>query len=150
VRQFAAGFLSCLALIAAVGVFGKARSCDWWVASVASHHYGDGSDKDYEQRNLGIGCEIEISAKTRAVAGVYRNSLRIDSTYVGFVHTPWKFGLVRLGAAAILVSGYQVEPVKAIFPVASIEGRHFGANFLIVPPTSSNVGAIGLQLKARF
>jgi hypothetical protein len=150
VRQFAAGFVSCLALIVAIGAFGKAMSCDWWVASIASHHYGPGSSKNYEQRNYGLGCERQISEKVRLVGGFYRNSLRIDSTYVGAVWTPWRLGPVRLGTAAILVSGYEVEPIKAVFPVASIEGRHAGVNLLLVPPTSSNVGAIGLQLKARF
>lgn len=148
--KFAAGFLSCLLLIAAVGVFGKAASCEWWVVSVASHHYGPGSHKDYEQRNWGLGCEHGVAKDVRFVAGVYRNSIRIDSQYVGFSWSPLRWGPVALGTVAAMVSGYEREPVKAIFPVVSIEGRHLGANVLVVPPTNANVGAIGLQAKFRW
>jgi hypothetical protein len=150
VRNFLAGFASCILLIVAVGALGKAFSCDWLVASVASHHYGKGSDKDYEQRNWGLGCEHRLTKNLDFVAGFYRNSVRIDSTYVGVVYAPLRFEMLRFGLATILVSGYEREPIKAAFPVASIEGRRMGANLLLVPQTSSNVGAIGLQLKVRF
>jgi hypothetical protein len=150
VRSFAAGFISCLAMIVAVGVFSKAVSCDWLVASVASHHYGPGSGKDYEQRNYGLGCEHRIRENLDFVAGFYRNSIRIDSTYVGVMWTAYRAGMFRLGTAATLVSGYQKEPVKALIPVVSVEGRTLGANLLIVPPTNANVGALGLQVKLRF
>lgn len=126
------------------------QACDWWVASVASHHYGPGSHKDYEQRNWGLGCEVKIKENWDFVAGFYRNSLRIDSTYVGVVWSPWSLGPFKFGTAATLVSGYEKEPVKALIPVVSVEGRNLGANVLIVPPTKANVGALGLQLKWRF
>jgi hypothetical protein len=150
VKQFVAGFLSCALLIVAVGMLGKAISCDWWVASVASHHYGPGSGRDYEQRNYGLGCERQLTPSTNFVAGFYRNSLRIDSTYVGVAWTPLRYGMVGLGMVGTLVSGYEREPVKAAFPFVSIEGRYLGANVLIVPPTKANVGAIGLQAKVRW
>lgn len=149
-RLFAAGFASCLLMIAAVGVLAKAFACDWWVASIASHHFGPGSDRDYEQKNYGLGCERQLTERTNLVAGFYRNSLRIDSTYVGVAWTPLRYGSVGLGTVAALVSGYEREPVKAVFPVVSIEGRHLGANLLFVPPTKTNVGALGLQVKFRF
>jgi hypothetical protein len=129
---------------------GSVQACDWWVASVASHHYGPGSHKDYEQRNWGLGCEVKLTKTVDFVAGFYRNSIRIDSEYVGFVWAPLTYGAFRFGTAATLVSGYEKEPVKALIPVVALEGRHLGANLLIVPPTKANTGAIGLQLKVRF
>jgi hypothetical protein len=150
VCKFIAGFLSCALLIVAVGLGAKAFSCDWLVASVASHHYGPGSDKNYEQRNWGLGCEHRLTKNLDFVAGFYRNSVRIDSTYVGVAYAPIRYEMLRLGMVAILVSGYEREPIKAAFPVVSVEGQRLGANLLLVPRTSSNVGAIGLQLKVRF
>jgi hypothetical protein len=124
----------------------------WIVGTVASWHYS--SDKEYEQQNWGAGIEQSLFGNVRAVGGMYRNSNRRDSLYVGLAWSPLHYGNLRLGTAALLVSGYETakdpELVKAIFPVISWEGEKFGINIPVIPSTSKNAGAIGLQIKVRF
>ena len=153
-RNFAAGFLSCLLLIVAVGVFGKLLAGEtWFVGTVASYHTSGDRDK-YEQQNWGLGIEQRLTDSFGIVGGVYRNSHRRDSLYFGAAWAPLKLGFVRLGAAAMLVGGYETkendELLKAVFPVVSIEHNGFGINIPIVPPTKYNAGVIGLQVKWRF
>jgi hypothetical protein len=124
----------------------------WFVGTLASYHYtGSG---DYEQRNWGFGIEQRLTDSFAVAGGVYRNSHRRDSLYFGAAWAPLKFGLVSLGIAALLVGGYETveepELVKAIFPVVSIDYHGLGLNIPIVPPTNSNAGAIGLQVKWRW
>lgn len=152
--RFAAGFLSCLLLIAAVGALGRLRAGETWiVGTVASYHTSGDRDK-YEQQNWGLGIEQRMTEAFGIVGGVYRNSHRRDSLYFGMAWAPLKLGFVRLGAAAMLVGGYESkdndELLKAVFPVVSIEYHGFGVNIPIVPKTKYNEGVIGLQLKMRF
>lgn len=136
-------------VLVAIGAFGKLFAGETWiVATVASYHYN--ADKDYEQQNYGLGTEHVLSENWRFASGFYRNSNRIDSTYAFLAWTPLRYGMLRLGLAGGLVSGYEKEPLKVAFPVLAIEGKHLGANITLVPQTKSNAGAIGLQLKVRF
>jgi outer membrane scaffolding protein for murein synthesis (MipA/OmpV family) len=128
----------------------------WIVGTVASYHYS--GDKNYEQQNFGIGVEHSLSGSVRSAAGYYRNSNRRDSLYVGLAWSPLQYGIaegkLKLGFAALLVSGYETvkdqDLVKAAFPVVSWEGKRFGINIPVIPATNKNAGAIGLQLKVRW
>ncbi len=128
----------------------------WIVGSIASFHYS--SDKEYEQQNYGLGFEHGLTSSIRTTGGYYRNSNRRDSLYVGLAWAPLQYGIaegkLRLGLAALLVSGYETvkdqDLVKAVFPVVSWEGKRFGVNVPVIPATNKNAGAIGLQLKVRW
>jgi hypothetical protein len=137
-----------------VALEARADDCRWVSATLASKHLGASSSKHYNERNYGLGGEnclgTVLGVPLRGAAGFFRNSNRIDSLYVGGSATLVKVGPASAGFAAMLVSGYEVEPVKAVFPVVAIEGEKLGANFSYFPRTKSNGAALGMQLKWRF
>ena len=150
--------LIAIAALLAAALIIEARAddrCSWIAATVASKHLSESkSGKDYNERNYGFGGENCLGdvfgIPVRGVAGFFRNSNRIDSLYVGFSAALVQVGPVSAGLAAVLVSGYEVEPIKAPFPVLAIEGEKLGANISYFPRTNKNVAALGLQLKWRF
>jgi hypothetical protein len=149
--------LAIVAMLAA-GLIIEARAddrCNWVAATFASKHLSESkSGKDYNERNYGLGGENCLGTlagvPVRGVAGFFRNSNRIDSLYVGFSATLVKFGPVSAGIAAVLVSGYEVEPLKAPFPVVAIEGEKLGANISFFPKSRDTGAALGFQIKWRF
>jgi hypothetical protein len=132
----------------------RAADCRWVVATVASKHFGEKPGANYNESNWGLGgehCLGEVlGMELRGVAGFYRNSYRIDSLYVGGSATMLRAGPLGAGIAAALVSGYQAEPIPAVFPVLALEADTFGANLSYFPGTKTNTAALGLQLKWRF
>lgn len=150
--------LLAIAAMLAAALLVEARAedrCTWLAVTVASKHLSASkSGKDYNEANWGAGGEnclgTFLGMPIRGAAGFFRNSNRIDSLYVGGSATLVELGPVKLGVALMLVSGYEVEPVKAPFPVVAIEGRKLGANLSFFPKTKDNGAAIGAQIKWRF
>lgn len=150
--------LLAVAAMLAAALLVEARAddrCTWIAATVASKHLSASkSGKDYNERNYGLGGEnclgTFLGMPIRGAAGFFRNSNRIDSLYVGGSATLVELGAVKLGVALMLVSGYEVEPVKAPFPVMAVEGRKFGANLSFFPKTKDNGAALGFQVKYRW
>lgn len=132
----------------------RAEDCRWIAATVASKHFGEKPGKHYNEANWGLGEEnclgTVLGMELRGVAGVYRNSNRIDSLYVGGSAALLRAGPFSAGVAALLVSGYEVEPIKAVFPVMAVEGARLGLNVSYFPPAGKNVAAIGFQVKWRW
>ena len=148
--KFLAGFLSCALLIVAVGLLSSSRAADWGVVTLHSHHFDNDKPKDYEQSNWGPGWEHDFSERWKAAVGMYRNSNRINSTYLTAVYSPLKYGPFKLGTAFGIVTGYSIEPQPAIIPVLMVEGSRLGFNITYVPRTSTNVPVIAWQVKVRF
>lgn len=151
--DFRYGFLSGIAfvilVIVAIGLW-PAKAETWIVATLAGYHYSAEPNKDYNEQNFGLGLEHSLTQRVRFAGGFYRNSNRIDSTYIFVAWLPVERGAVKLGVAAGIVSGYEREPLKVAFPVLAVEGKSLGANITLVPRTNSNAGAVGLQLKWRW
>jgi hypothetical protein len=143
-----------LALLWAGAAIEARADCRWIVGTVASKHFGEKPGKSYNEKNYGLGGEHclgdVLGMELRGVAGFYRNSYRIDSLYVGGSATLLRAGPFGAGLAAALVSGYQVEPIPAVFPVLALEGQTFGANLSYFPGTKTNTAALGLQIKWRL
>lgn len=139
-----------LCLAALMAMAGGAIAGDsWLVLSGASHHFE--RDKKYNEQNIGLGFEEEISANWRIGAGWYRNSLYRTSVYAGATYLPLTIGPVRIGASAGLVSGYTMRPMPMIVPAAMIEGRMIGLNVILIPPVrQAGGGGLGLQIKVRL
>ena len=141
-------------LWAAGSIEARAEPCAWMAVTVASKHIGAEPDANYNESNWGLGSEHCIGSvlgvEIRGAAGFFRNSNRIDSFYFGGSATLLELGQARLGIAVMQVSGYQLDPILAAFPVLALEGRRLGANFSYFPKTKDNVAAVGLQLKWRF
>lgn len=145
--------------IIAAAVLAEARAddrCTWLVVTVASQHFSStrdrkGREPDYEESNWGLGGEqCLLGEDVRAVGGFYRNSNRVDSVYFGASWVPLRYKIASAGFAFLMVSGYQVEPVKAPVPVLMLEGKHVGVNLSYVPRTRYNDEVAGLQVKWRW
>lgn len=156
-----AGIIFSALVLWAVGTFGKLFAGETWiVGSIASHHFDGDRPRDYEQRNWGLGVEHELFRDFALVGGVYRNSIRRTSRYIGIAWAALtlartELGDLKFGAAALRVDGYGPKPLLAAFPVVSLEKMldektGIGANFPIVPKTKRNVTAIGLQIKVLW
>ena len=152
---FLAGFLSCLLLIAAVGVFAKTIASDIWVVSTVASWHEKG--KDYNEQNFGMGIEYGLNESSRLSLGQYRNSYYKNSIYAA-IQTRWLcttlVAQVCAATAAGFVSGYtgQYEEVyqPAVIPFITVEGRHLGANIMVVPGFGGSGWIFGLQLKSRW
>ena len=154
-RSFAAGFVSCLLLIVAVGVVAKAMAEAWLTIPIASWHAEREREKgkgSYEQTNPGLGLEYVLNEKWRLGAGMYRSSIRTDAGYVGAVYLPWNpIRHTRIGASVGMVSGYEGNLIPLLIPTVVIEGKRWGVNLLVVPPTgTTGSGGVGLQLKWKL
>jgi len=126
----------------------------WLQVPLASYHFDRTNDEGekYNQRNFGIGLEYAVSEKFRLQAGMYRNSLGLESGYVGASYLPWSpFRYSRIGVSAGVVSGYDENVIPVVIPTLSIEGKKLGANILFVPETSQTKGGgLGLILKWKL
>lgn len=131
----------------------QARSPEVWVnGGLLSYHFQ--RDRGYRERNWGLGVEAVLTPDHALMLGTYLNSENERSRYAGYQWRPlhWQPGGVRVsaGVAASLVDGYPTMNDRGWFlaamPMLAVEGRTFGANFLVVPNVKHG-GAIAVQLK---
>lgn len=125
----------------------------WITVPIASWHterQRENGKGAYEQTNLGLGLEYVLSERWRLGAGIYRNSIRSDTGYVGALFAPVKWGPVRLGASVGVVSGYASNLMPVVVPTAMIEGKSVGANLLFIPAYDGQPGGVGLQIKWKL
>lgn len=142
---FAAGFVSCVLLVCAIGWLARVKAEDWAVATCCSYHFDrHGQNQD----NLGIGFEHRASERWAAIGGYYKNSLYRDTFYAGGMFTPWRSGALGFGLTLGLATGYTSYPIPLVVPTLSIEGDRVGVNLLYMPVVSG--GVAGLQFKVRF
>lgn len=73
------------------------------VLNLASQHHVAG---DYNERNWGLGYEHDLAPGVLGAVGAYRNSFGDTSFYVGAGVRTGLNAYVRVGAFAVLVSGY--------------------------------------------
>lgn len=141
----AVGFLVGLSIALAVNSFAQV----WTSVTVGSRHFDRGAD--FNERNLGIGVEVVKSENGRLVGGVYRNSIDRTSAYAGYTWAPEILPGARLGMVGGVVTGYRLSPAPMLAPVLMLEGKHVGANVILVPSVGKDVpGMVGLQVKVRL
>lgn len=125
----------------------------WINPGFYSYHFQ--RNKGLEDANPGIGFEYPLSSTYSLTAGMFRNSDRETSHYIGMYVTPIEFHGVKLGA---VVGGFDGYPnafhggwFPALIPTAAIEGKNWGLNIAIIPEIKNRLyGAISFQLKYRF
>ncbi len=108
----------------------------------SKHTSGDSNDNE---RNFGLGFQrsIDREDRWRLVAQTFRNTQRIDSAAVGVAYSPWRWQLgdgvtARLGTFAGGAVGYKPHLIWAALPTASLEGRHFGVDYVLAPEMGGN------------
>jgi len=125
----------------------------WLNAGFYSYHYQ--RNRGLEDANPGIGIEWPLNEQFSLTGGLFRNSDRERSHYLGVYYMPFELGGAKIGAA---VGGFDGYPnmknggwFAAVVPTVAFEGRHWGLNVAIIPELKDRLyGAITFQLKYRF
>jgi len=125
----------------------------WLNPGFYSQHFQ--KDKGHNNRNIGVGTEYRYSTVSSVTLGLFDNSDRQISHYVGWYWQPVGMGSIRLGAVVGAIDGYPEMLdggwFAAVIPAASIELHNIGANLLFIPSYKDRLyGAISFQFKLRL
>ncbi|MBP2633821.1 MAG: hypothetical protein H6Q70_4449 [Firmicutes bacterium] len=107
------------------------------------------SSSDLNEHNRGFGLEYALGKDVNLTAGVFNNSLRKDTTYVGVQYTPYRvFGLhTGVIVGLDLSGGYDsINPIKPIIgAVHFATGKEYpiGFNIDILPGGWNRNGLYG-------
>ena len=112
-------------------------------------------DQNLDNVNPGFGIEVPLTSTYSVTAGMFHNSNRATSHYVGMYVMPYSFGPFKAGA---VVGGFNGYPqafnggwFPAIIPVLAMEGNQLGMNVAFIPTVGEKLhGAVSFQLKYRF
>lgn len=133
-----------------VGSGRKAHADDWISSTVKSYHF-DRSVK-HNEFNIGLGAERDIAKDTKAVGGIYYNSMYRPSIYVGGMYTPYTVMRTRVGVLGGFVSGYGPSPQyfgPLVAPIVTFEGKNGWGFNVVGAPKLFTKGVIALQLKYK-
>ena len=125
----------------------------WFNPGFYSYHLQ--KDKGLENVNPGFGIEVPINNTYSFTAGVFHNSDRATSRYVGVYVMRYQLGPFKAGA---VVGGFDGYPqafnggwFPAIIPVLALERQQLGLNVAFIPTVGDRLhGAVSFQLKYRF
>ncbi len=140
-----------LLLALAVVAAAPAALADIWInPGFYSHHFD--KSKDLNDNNRGFGVEASINNTYSLTAGVFENSNRETSHYIGAYVMPFQRGSFKAGAAVGAFDGYPNMRdggwFPAIVPAMSIEGRRLGLNISYTPRIDDKVNsALSFQVK---
>lgn len=115
----------------------------WVTVPITSWHK---EDKNYNERNWGLGLEYDVSPSWSFVGGTYRNSFYKQSYYAGGVWTPLKFEIqevtIKGGFLLGFFSGYENKVMFLTPPVIQVEAfKKWGGDLVI------GDGFVGFSLK---
>ena len=124
----------------------------WLNPGFYSYHFQ--TNRGLDNSNFGFGGEYRYSTVYSVTLGIFNNSDRQTSHYVGWYWQPLALGPVRFGAVAGAIDGYPNMLhggwFFAAIPTASIQYKSIGANLIFMPDYKNRLhGAISLQLKFR-
>lgn len=140
-----------LLLALAVLVAATAAQADIWVnPGFYSHHFD--TSKNLNNNNHGFGVEASVTDTYSLTAGVFENSDRATSHYIGAYVMPFKVGALKAGAAVGAFDGYPKMRdggwFPALIPTMAIEGRRLGLNISYTPKIGDKVNsALSFQVK---
>jgi hypothetical protein len=128
-----------------------AALADVWInPGFYSHHFD--KEKNLNNNNRGFGVEASINNTYSLTAGVFENSDRETSHYIGAYIMPFQRGAFKAGAAVGAFDGYPKMRdggwFPALVPTVAIEGRRLGLNVFVIPKIGDKVSsALSLQIK---
>jgi len=149
-------------LLPAIGLLGllpgwSAAQVDLGQLWVSPGFYSVHFDRDagLKNENPGIGFEWPLNPTVSLTAGMFHNSDRQTSHYLGVFWMPLEWKGMKFGAAIGGFDGYPMANdggwFPAIIPTMAIEGQHWGLNIALIPEVKDRLhGAISFQLKFRF
>lgn len=138
-----------LALIVA-GAVPTALADVWINPGFYSHHFD--TSKNLNNNNHGFGIEASVSKTYSLTAGVFENSDRQTSRYIGAYVMPFQVGALKAGAAVGVFDGYPKMLdggwFPAVIPTMAIEGGRLGLNISYTPKIGDRVNsALSFQVK---
>ena len=140
-----------LFLALAVAVAAPAAMADIWInPGFYSHHFD--TSKNLNNNNHGFGIEATVSKTYSLTAGVFENSDRQTSHYIGAYVMPFQMGALKAGVAVGAFNGYPKMHDGGWFPAAiptmAIEGGRLGLNINYTPKIGDRVNsALSFQVK---
>ena len=140
-----------LLLALAVVAMAPTAWADVWInPGFYSYHFD--KSKNLNNNNQGFGVEASISKTYSITAGVFENSDRETSRYVGVYAMPFKIAGFKAGAAIGAFDGYPKMRNGGWFPAAiptvAFEGRQLGLNVSFIPTIGDRLhGALTFQVK---
>jgi hypothetical protein len=143
---------ACIALSVSV-----ANAGDVWIdLNATSFHFSEGK---YNQKNIGVGFEYHLPNDDFLIlAGRYRNSVNMKSTYLlgGWTPVEFKAGPVRfkMGAVAGAINGYPELNNGGIGAIGAglvrAEYKDVGVNLFMLPSAKKSPLTVGVQFKVKF
>jgi tetrahydromethanopterin S-methyltransferase subunit B len=133
----ALGFLLGQITLPLVALIASAQ--DYLVTTVTSFHFD--RNKDYNEKNLGLGIERRFSETWSASTGYFRNSFNRDTVYVFAGYTPIEVYGWRVGMVGGAVSGYDRRITPWLTGLIMRDFGRVGVNIVAAP------AGLALQLK---
>jgi len=121
-----------------------------------SGYLRDGVYRKYNQNNLSLGYEAELSTRSYWVTGLYKDSHYGTTYYTGMMWFPGEYGNVRVGVAALVLhsKSYQINSdlkypiIPVVLPVIEIDAGIVKFNLSYAPKISSSGShVLGIQVK---
>ncbi len=140
-----------LLLAIAIVLAAPATMADVWLnPGFYSYHFD--KEKNLNNNTHGFGVEAPISKTYSLTAGVFENSNRATSHYIGAYVMPFQRGAFKAGAAVGAFDGYpnmrEGGWFPAIVPTMAIEGRRVGLNISYTPKVGDKINsALSFQVK---
>ncbi len=143
-----------LLLAIAIVLAAPATMADVWLnPGFYSYHFD--KEKNLNNNNHGFGVEAPISKTYSLTAGVFENSNRATSHYIGAYVMPYQLGALKAGVAVGAFDGYPKMRdggwFPAVIPTVAFEGSHLGLNVSFIPTVGDKLhGAVTFQLKYKI
>jgi len=138
----------------------KSRGDNVVIGSTSLHsksgYVRDGVYRKYNQNNLSLGYEAELSTRSYWVTGLYKDSYSGTTYYTGMLWFPGEYGNVRVGVAALILhsksyqinSGLRYPVIPVVLPVIEIDAGIVKFNLSYAPKLrSSGSHVLGIQVK---
>ena len=144
-QRLALALITAGTILIGIGSCGLARAETVVTTGWVSKHYG--GDREYNERNIGIGVQRQVAESWSVTAGVYENSISRTSFYVGAAWTPISLGPVRLGAFGGLATGYDDAVVPFAGPLAELRLGRLMVQGVVIPPVGEKSPATVLAIR---
>jgi hypothetical protein len=142
-----------MALGLAAALVPSAQADVWVNPGFYSHHFD--KEKNLNNNNHGLGVEVGITDTYSLTAGVFENSDRATSHYLGAYVMPYRIRSLKAGVAVGAFNGYPKMRdggwFPAVIPTMAIEGERIGFHVSFVPKIGDRVNsALTFQIKFKL
>jgi len=125
----------------------------WINPGFYSYHFE--RDLDLNDKNPGFGLEYQYTTTHSVTVGMYRNSYRDTSHYVGLYWQPIRIGSLKAGVVVGAFRGYSNYKnggwFPALVPVVTYEFERVALNVSLIPSYQDKLhGALSFQLKFKI